>query len=62
MGTPRRKLRCALRIGSLRAVEVQGLRLEHPVGVVRRLRGFQSALATAFTETLQERTPDLLGD
>jgi len=58
---PRSSVREELRIGSLRAIEVQGLRLEQPVVVVRRRDGYQSPLAAAFLGLLRELTPDLHG-
>ncbi|WP_223168109.1 LysR family transcriptional regulator [Nonomuraea sp. SYSU D8015] len=57
---PISSVREELRIGSLRAVEVEGMDAVLPVVVVRRRRGYQSRLATAFLKVLQDHTPDLL--
>lgn len=56
---PRSSVREELRIGSLRAIEVQGLGLEQPVVAVRRRRGHENRLAAAFLELLRDFTPDL---
>lgn len=58
---PRSSVREELRIGSLRAIEIQGLRLEQPVVAVRRRGGYESPLATAFLSLLRDFTPDLHG-
>ena len=56
---PKSSVREELRIGSLRAIEVQGLRLEQPVVAVRRRGGYESPLAAAFLAVLRKLTPDL---
>jgi DNA-binding transcriptional LysR family regulator len=56
---PRSSVREELRIGSLRAIEIQGLRLEQPVVAIRRVRGHENRLATAFLKLLRDFTPDL---
>src|SRR5262249_8240030 len=58
---PRSSVREELRIGSLRAIEVLGVRLEQPVVAVRRRGGHESPLATAFLALLRDFTPDLHG-
>ncbi len=57
---PRSSVREELRIGSLRAIEVRTLREGLPVVVVRRKRGYQSRLTTAFLVVLADHTPHLL--
>jgi DNA-binding transcriptional LysR family regulator len=56
---PKSSVREELRIGSLRAIEVQGVRLAQPVVAVRRRGGHESPLATAFLALLRTLTPDL---
>jgi len=56
---PKSSVREELRIGSLRAIEIQGLRLEQPVVAVRRRGGYESPLAAAFLSLLRDFTPDL---
>ncbi len=56
---PRSGVREELALGSLRAIEIQGLRLEQPVVVVRRRDGYESPLAAAFVELLRDFTPEL---
>jgi DNA-binding transcriptional LysR family regulator len=56
---PRSSVREELRIGSLRAIELQGLRLEQPVVAVQRRGGHQSPLAVAFLALLRDFTPGL---
>jgi DNA-binding transcriptional LysR family regulator len=58
---PISSVREELRIGSLRGIEVESLDASLPVVVVRRVRGYQSRLATAFLTMLKEHTPGLLG-
>ncbi|SDK13308.1 LysR family transcriptional regulator [Nonomuraea jiangxiensis] len=58
---PVSSVREELRIGSLRAIEVENLHADLPVVVVRRRRGYQGRLATAFLELLAEHTPELRG-
>jgi DNA-binding transcriptional LysR family regulator len=58
---PKSSVREELRIGSLRAIEIQGLRLEQPVVAVRRRDGYESPLAAAFLTLLRDFTPDLHG-
>ncbi|MEV4176521.1 LysR family transcriptional regulator [Nonomuraea sp. NPDC049709] len=57
---PTSSVREELRIGSLRAIEIENMDAGLPVVVVRRRRGHQGRLATAFVELLKERTPGLL--
>ncbi|GAA3552327.1 LysR family transcriptional regulator [Nonomuraea rosea] len=58
---PISSVREELRIGSLRGIEVESLDASLPVVAVRRVRGYQSRLATAFLTMLREHTPGLLG-
>jgi DNA-binding transcriptional LysR family regulator len=56
---PRSSVREELRIGSLRAIEVQGLHLEQPVVAVTRRGGYRSPLTADFLALLRDLTPDL---
>ncbi|MFC4122592.1 LysR family transcriptional regulator [Nonomuraea zeae] len=58
---PASSVREELRIGSLRAIEVESLDAGLPVVAVRRRRGYQSRPATAFLTMLKEHTPGLRG-
>lgn len=56
---PRSSVREELRIGSLRAIELPGMRLAQPVYAVRRRGGYESALTDRFLAALREFTPAL---
>jgi len=56
---PKSSVREELRIGSLRAIEIQGMALEQPVVAIRRRRGLANPLAAAFLGLLRELTPEL---
>ena len=56
---PRSSVREELRIGSLRAIEMHGVRLEQPVVAVRRRGGYETPLVTGFLTLLRDFTPDL---
>ncbi|MFG1947674.1 LysR family transcriptional regulator [Nonomuraea sp. NPDC048826] len=56
---PPGSVREELRIGSLRAVEIDGVDARLPVVAVRRGRGHRGALTEAFLEVLREHTPEL---
>lgn len=58
---PTSGVREELRIGSLRAVEVDGMDMGLPVVAVRRRRGHQSGPAESFMSVLRDHTPWLLG-
>ncbi|MFI7128151.1 LysR family transcriptional regulator [Nonomuraea sp. NPDC050153] len=58
---PVSSVREELRIGSLRAIEVDDLDAGLPVVAVRRRRGYESRLAAAFLDTLKDHMPELLG-
>ncbi|MER6008798.1 LysR family transcriptional regulator [Nonomuraea sp. NPDC051941] len=58
---PTGSVREELRIGSLRAIEVESMDAGLPVVAVRRRRGHRSRLAAAFLDTLKDHTPELLG-
>jgi DNA-binding transcriptional LysR family regulator len=57
---PTSSVREELRLGSLRKIEVDSLNAALPVVAIRRKRGYQSHLATAFLEVLREHTPQLV--
>lgn len=57
---PTSSVREELRIGSLRAIEVDSLDVALPVVVIRRKRGHHGRLATAFLQVLRDHTPGLL--
>jgi hypothetical protein len=48
-----------LRIGSVRAIEVDGLDAALPVVAVRRRSGYQGRLATGFLKVLRDHMPGL---
>ncbi|SEH01182.1 DNA-binding transcriptional regulator, LysR family [Nonomuraea solani] len=56
---PPSSVREELRIGSLRAIEVDGLDAHLPVVAVRRKGGHQGRLTAAFLEVLRHHTPGL---
>lgn len=56
---PPSSVREELRLGSLRAVEIEGVDARLPVVAVRRARGRRGPLVDAFLETLREHTPGL---
>jgi DNA-binding transcriptional LysR family regulator len=56
---PTSSVREELRLGSLRTIEVENINAELPVVVVRRKRGYQGRLATAFLNVLKDHTPEL---
>ncbi|WP_214325678.1 LysR family transcriptional regulator [Nonomuraea sediminis] len=56
---PTSSVREELRIGSLRAIEIDNLGASLPVVVVRRRSGYRSRPATAFLDALKEHTPEL---
>jgi DNA-binding transcriptional LysR family regulator len=56
---PLSSVREEVRIGSLRAIEVQGLQARMPVVAIRRRDGYESELATSFLKLLQSFTPNL---
>jgi DNA-binding transcriptional LysR family regulator len=51
---PASAIRDELRIGSLRAIEITGLDADLPIVLVLRKGGYQSPLATAFRELIEE--------
>ncbi len=57
---PRSSVEEELQIGSLRAIEIQGMRLEQPVVGVCRRGGHESPLAADFLKLLMEFKPVLL--
>ncbi|MCP4907123.1 MAG: LysR family transcriptional regulator [bacterium] len=56
---PRSSVEEELQIGSLRAIEIQGMQLEQPVFAVWRRGGHESPTASAFLKLLGEFTPGL---
>ncbi len=56
---PKSSMREELRLGSLRAVEVDSVAEKLPVVVVQRRGGYRSGFATAFVRLLKEHTPHL---
>jgi DNA-binding transcriptional LysR family regulator len=58
---PTSSVREELRIGSLRAIEIEGMDAHLPVVVIRRGRGHRGPLTEAFLELLREHTPGLRG-
>jgi DNA-binding transcriptional LysR family regulator len=56
---PTSSVREELRIGSLRTIEIESMKAELPVVVVRRKSGYQGQLATAFLKVLNDHTPGL---
>ncbi|MEV0309240.1 DNA-binding transcriptional LysR family regulator [Nonomuraea fuscirosea] len=56
---PTSSVREELRLGSLRAIEIDGLDARLPVVVIRRGRGHRGPLVEAFLEALHEHTPSL---
>ncbi|WP_170222915.1 LysR family transcriptional regulator [Nonomuraea turkmeniaca] len=58
---PVSSVREELRIGSVRAIEVESMGAGLPVVVVRRRRGYHSRPAAAFLRVLKDHTPGLLG-
>jgi DNA-binding transcriptional LysR family regulator len=56
---PSSSVREEVRLGSLRMIDVTGMTAALPVVAVRRKRGYQSAVATAFLEVLAAHMPGL---
>jgi DNA-binding transcriptional LysR family regulator len=56
---PRSSVREELKIGSLRAITIDGLRPKLPVFVVRRKGAYERTATSAFIELVREYTPDL---